>query len=69
MAAALLGTASVVQHQGDSDAGLVAVLHARRDESSPTDGRSVILHSALPASPIEGLVVVDSQHAVAAVAD
>eukprot|EP00969_Alexandrium_andersonii_P251758 11126430-Alexandrium_andersonii.AAC.1 len=57
LAAALLGTASVVQHQGDADAGLVAVLHAKRDEASPTEGRLVILHSTLPASPIEGLVV------------
>eukprot|EP00969_Alexandrium_andersonii_P247443 10934648-Alexandrium_andersonii.AAC.1 len=69
MAAALLGTVAVVQHQGDSDAGLVAVVHVRRDEASPTEGRLVIRHSVLPASPIEGLVVVDSQHAVAAVAD
>eukprot|EP00969_Alexandrium_andersonii_P200851 8872997-Alexandrium_andersonii.AAC.1 len=38
LAAALLGTVSVVQHQGDADAGLVAVLHARRGEASPTEG-------------------------------
>eukprot|EP00969_Alexandrium_andersonii_P011350 493828-Alexandrium_andersonii.AAC.1 len=69
MAAALLGNVAVAQHQGDADVGLVAVAHVRRDELQPTEGRLVVLHSALPAAPIEGLAVVDSQHAVAAVAD
>eukprot|EP00969_Alexandrium_andersonii_P190348 8409334-Alexandrium_andersonii.AAC.1 len=54
MAAALLGTVAVVQHQVDSDAGLVAVVHVRRDDASPTEGRLVILHSACRPRPSRG---------------
>eukprot|EP00969_Alexandrium_andersonii_P212665 9390188-Alexandrium_andersonii.AAC.1 len=55
VATALLGSVAVAQHQGDADVGLVAVVHVRRDELQPTEGRLVVLHSALPAAPIEGL--------------
>eukprot|EP00969_Alexandrium_andersonii_P138743 6135752-Alexandrium_andersonii.AAC.1 len=39
MAAALLGNVAVVQHQGGAGVGLVAVVHVRRDELQPTEGR------------------------------
>eukprot|EP00969_Alexandrium_andersonii_P181221 8007225-Alexandrium_andersonii.AAC.1 len=52
---ALMGDVATVRHPSDEDVGLVAVIHVRRDEIQPTEGRLVLLHTPLPAAPIERL--------------